>query len=95
MGDDHSTDLDRAANRLRAATKVGILTGAGVSAASGVPTFRGDQGLWNTRRPEELATPEAFHGEPTVVWEWYAWRRKLISECVPNRAHEVLAEWNS
>jgi NAD-dependent deacetylase len=71
---------------------VAVLTGAGVSAESGVPTFRGESGLWRDFRPEQLATPEAFHHDPALVWEWYDWRRGLISSCTPNRAHETLAE---
>jgi NAD-dependent deacetylase len=71
-----------------------VLTGAGVSAASGVPTFRGEDGLWSNFRVEELATPEAFARDPRLVWEWYDWRRKLIAACAPNRAHEVLAGWS-
>src|SRR5688500_5682096 len=70
------------------------MTGAGVSSASGVPTFRGPQGLWRTFRPEDLATPEAFARDPRLVWEWYAWRRERIAACRPNPAHEVLAAWS-
>jgi len=69
-----------------------VLTGAGVSAESGVPTFRGEHGLWRSFRPEQLATPEAFHRDPALVWEWYEWRRGLIGACAPNAAHETLAE---
>jgi NAD-dependent deacetylase len=69
-----------------------ILTGAGVSAESGIPTFRGEAGMWRTFRPEELATPSAFARDPNLVWEWYDWRRQLIAECEPNPAHETLAE---
>jgi NAD-dependent deacetylase len=65
-----------------------------VSAASGVPTFRGPQGLWRRFRPEELATPEAFARDPHLVWEWYAWRRETIAGCEPNAAHHVIAEWS-
>ena len=68
-----------------------VLTGAGISAESGVPTFRGQDGLWQNFRPEDLATPEAFHRDPTLVWEWYNWRRGLIGKCAPNAAHETLA----
>lgn len=68
-----------------------VLTGAGVSADSGIPTFRGPGGLWRNFRPEELATPEAFRRDPALVWEWYEWRRKLIREAKPNAAHEALA----
>ena len=71
-----------------------MLTGAGVSAASGVPTFRGPGGLWKDFRPEELATAEAFARDPKTVWEWYDWRRQLVAKCLPNRAHEVLALWS-
>ncbi len=70
---------------------VTTLTGAGVSAESGVPVFRGDEGLWHGHRPEELATPGAFQRSPRRVWEWYNWRRDLIAECRPNAAHETLA----
>ena len=71
---------------------VAVLTGAGVSAESGVPTFRGEGGLWRNFRPEQLATPEAFRRDPALVWEWYGWRRGLIGSCAPNAAHETLAE---
>jgi NAD-dependent deacetylase len=71
---------------------VAVLTGAGVSAESGVPTFRGERGLWRSFRPEQLATPEAFRRDPALVWEWYDWRRGLIGACAPNAAHETLAE---
>ena len=68
-----------------------VLTGAGVSAESGVPTFRGAEGLWRSYRPEELATWRAFQRDPALVWEWYDWRRQIIADCRPNRAHETLA----
>src|SRR5262245_240669 len=74
------------------AKRVTVLTGAGVSAESGVPTFRDAQtGLWSKFKPEELATPRAFERNPKLVWEWYAWRRKLVSEAKPNPAHVTLA----
>jgi NAD-dependent deacetylase len=63
-----------------------------VSAESGVPTFRGAGGLWRSRRPEELASPEAFARDPRLVWEWYSWRRGFLSECAPNGAHLALAK---
>ncbi len=72
-----------------------VLTGAGISAESGVPTFRGPDGLWRSFRPEELATPEAFARDPLLVWEWYDWRRQRIAACQPNPAHRVLAEMES
>lgn len=68
------------------------LTGAGVSAESGIPTFRGKDGLWNKYRPEELATPQAFLRDPELVWKWYSWRMKLVFEAKPNPAHRALAE---
>jgi NAD-dependent deacetylase len=82
------------AARLTRAARITVLTGAGVSAASGVPTFRGSGGLWRNFRPEELATPQAFARDPRLVWEWYDWRRGLIAACRPNRAHHVLAGWS-
>jgi len=85
-------DLAAAARRLAEARKVVVLTGAGISAESGVPTFRGEQGLWRQYRPEELATPEAFARDPKLVWEWYAWRREVVGACQPNAAHVALAE---
>ena len=63
---------------LAAARSIVALTGAGISAESGVPTFRGEGGLWRNFRPEDLATPEAFARDPHLVWEWYDWRRTLI-----------------
>ena len=68
-----------------------VLTGAGVSAESGVPTFRGPDGLWKQRNPMSLATPKAFAADPEEVWEWYQWRRETIRECSPNAGHRVLA----
>jgi NAD-dependent deacetylase len=68
-----------------------VLTGAGVSAESGVPTFRASDGLWRNYSAQELATPQAFHGNPTLVWEWYHWRQGLILKAEPNPAHHALA----
>jgi len=90
---DSSTVIELSA-RLRRARRLTVVTGAGVSAASGVPTFRGPSGLWRSFRPEDLATPEAFGRNPRLVWEWYDWRRSLIAACLPNPAHEVLARWS-
>jgi NAD-dependent deacetylase len=89
-----SSELDEVIRRLTASSRVTALTGAGVSAASGVPTFRGASGLWRDFRAEDLATPHAFARDPVLVWEWYDWRRGLIAACQPNRAHEVLAAWS-
>jgi NAD-dependent deacetylase len=79
------------AERLSGARQVVVLTGAGVSAESGVPTFRGTDGLWRQYRAEDLATPEAFRRDPRLVWEWYDWRRRLIARCAPNPAHLAIA----
>jgi NAD-dependent deacetylase len=78
---------------LRGARAVTVLTGSGVSAESGVPTFRDAQtGLWARYDPADLATPEAFGRDPKLVWEWYEWRRKLVREAAPNQGHFALAE---
>jgi NAD-dependent deacetylase len=71
--------------------KVVVLTGAGVSAESGVPTFRGRDGLWKTYRAEDLARPDAFAARPELVWEFYNWRRELVGGCEPNAPHRALA----
>ena len=89
-----NADLQTIADRLRVARRVTVMTGAGISAASGVPTFRGPEGLWRSFHPEELATAAAFARDPQLVWEWYDWRRGLIAKCAPNAAHEVLARWS-
>ena len=95
VGLSHDMDPVQVLNeRLAAAGRVTVMTGAGVSAASGVPTFRGVDGLWRAFRAEDLATPEAFARDPLVVWEWYDWRRKLIAACRPNAAHDTLAAWS-
>lgn len=69
------------------------LTGAGISAESGVPTFRDAGGLWKSHRPEELATPEALARDPRTVLEWYAWRRSALAGCRPNEGHRALARF--
>jgi NAD-dependent deacetylase len=84
--------LERLADVLRSFSRVAVLTGAGISAESGVPTFRGQQGLWKKFRPEDLATMDAFLENPQLVWEWYHWRRQLISEVKPNPGHYALRD---
>jgi NAD-dependent deacetylase len=86
--------VDELAARISAATRVTVMTGAGVSAASGVPTFRGPGGLWRSFQPSELATRGAFARDPVLVWEWYSSRRDTVAACRPNAAHEVLARWS-
>jgi len=83
--------LEAARAHLAGAQSIVALTGAGISAESGVPTFRGAGGLWRNHRPEDLATPEAFHADPRLVWEWYAWRRERIAQARPNPGHDALA----
>jgi NAD-dependent deacetylase len=90
MANDTSALVD-AARTLSAARAVAVISGAGMSAESGVPTFRGPGGLWRTFRPEDVATPEAFARTPTLVWEWYWWRRRRIAEARPNLGHLALA----
>jgi NAD-dependent deacetylase len=77
---------------LKNARSVAVLTGAGVSAESGVPTFRGAGGLWKQHRAESLATPEAFAHDPRLVWEWYDWRRAALAALKPNPGHFALAQ---
>ncbi|MFW6042361.1 MAG: SIR2 family NAD-dependent protein deacylase [Chloroflexota bacterium] len=78
---------------LREAQHVVVLTGAGISAESGIPTFRDAQtGLWAQYDPEELATPRAFRRNPQLVWEWYRWRRSLVQKASPNAAHRALVQ---
>jgi NAD-dependent deacetylase len=81
--------------RLRTAlgttTRIVAFTGAGISAESGVPTFRGTDGIWNKMRPEELASMEGFLRNPALVWEWYAHRKRIIAEVQPNAGHIALA----
>ena len=84
--------FDRARALLHQAERIAALTGAGISAESGVPTFRGQGGLWEQFRPEDLATPEAFARDPELVWRWYSWRRARIAEAKPNPGHLALAE---
>jgi len=83
--------IQEAARHIHRADTVVALTGAGASADSGIPTFRGKDGLWNKYDPRELATPEAFARDPVKVWKWYLWRRKKIAEAQPNPCHTTLA----
>jgi NAD-dependent deacetylase len=76
---------------LRAGRPLAVLTGAGVSAESGLPTFRGPGGIWEGERAEELATPGAFARDPVKVWRFYEWRREKVREARPNEGHVALA----
>ena len=84
--------IEKAARIIVKSKNLIALTGAGISAESGIPTFRGEGGLWSKYKPEELATPEAFMRNPRIVWEWYAWRIDLVLSAKPNPAHRALAE---
>jgi NAD-dependent deacetylase len=84
--------IEQVRERLSSARRVTVLTGAGISADSGIPTFRGPDGLWKNFRAEDLATPEAFKRDPVLVWEWYNWRRELLATKEPNPAHRALVK---
>lgn len=79
-------------NRLLEAESVVFFTGAGISSESGIPTFRGKDGIWNKLKPEELANFDAFMRNPGMVWEWYSHRKQVIHESQPNNAHLAIAE---
>lgn len=83
------------AERLEDGARVLALTGAGISAESGIPTFRGKDGWWRREDPTKLATQSAFDRDPSHVWEWYEYRRGLIAGAEPNAGHRALAEWES
>jgi NAD-dependent deacetylase len=82
---------DQLISRIKKAVSVTVLTGAGISAESGVPTFRGTEGLWKSFKPEELANFAAFIRNPQLVWEWYKYRKHIISKISPNTGHYALA----
>ncbi len=82
--------IGEAATLLKNARSVFVLTGAGISAESGVPTFRGSDGLWKNYSAEQLATPEAYARDPELVWSWYRWRQDLIMKAEPNPGHYAI-----
>jgi NAD-dependent deacetylase len=90
MNDKGGSPLSRAAKWLAGAREVACLTGAGISAESGVATFRGADGLWEGHRPEEVATPEAFETDPDLVCRFYHARRLRLVQCRPNPGHDAL-----
>ncbi|MBI2809569.1 MAG: NAD-dependent deacylase [Candidatus Melainabacteria bacterium] len=97
MHDDNPLQLEhelvRAAELLAQACSVAVLTGAGISKESGIPTFREAQtGLWANYEPEKLATVEGFVKDPKLVWTWYDWRRKMVSSVKPNPGHFALVD---
>src|SRR6476660_8310294 len=86
-----TADLEISASSQSYVVRVLVLTGAGVSAESGIPTFRGKDGYWRDLDPIKLATPEAFARDPQLVWDWYRERRQGIRNARPNAAHEAIA----
>lgn len=84
-------DMSKFHQILKKANKVLVLSGAGISAESGIPTFRGSGGFWRTYRSQDLATPGAFRKSPSLVWEFYHYRRELVLTKQPNKAHEAIA----
>jgi len=86
------SDLAQFRRRLEKSRHLVILTGAGVSAESGVPTFRGSGGLWRTYQATDLATPSAFDADPSLVWQFYHYRRELVQTKKPNAAHIAIAQ---
>lgn len=84
--------INNAVKILNSTKSLFVLTGAGVSAESGIPTFRGVDGLWKNYSATELATPQAFVKNPGLVWEWYHWRQSIISKAKPNPAHYALVK---
>lgn len=86
------SSVDAAREAVRKARSIVVLTGAGVSAESGIPTFRSNGGYWQTHRFEDLATPEGFARDPKMVWTWYQERRRGIAAAKPNAGHDALVE---
>ena len=83
---------EKLTSKLQCSEKIAVLTGAGISAESGVPTFRGSDGLWKKFKPEELANFDAFIRNPELVWEWYLHRKQVMASVQPNPGHYALAE---
>src|SRR5437763_15692017 len=90
--DELEAALTRAAEVLRGARRVCVLSGAGVSAESGVPTFRASDGLWEGHRIEDVASPGGWHRNPALVWEFYNARRANVKTVKPNPGHHALVE---
>ncbi len=89
----NETEIEQAAELLAKASSVCVSSGAGMSAESGIETFRDENGLWSKFDAEELATPEAFERDPVKVWDWYRHRRRQLATIEPHAGHRLLAEW--
>jgi NAD-dependent deacetylase len=90
--DASQADLEKVAGYIKECRRLVILTGAGVSKESGIPTFRDKMtGLWEGYDPAKMATPEGFLKDPSLVWRWYDWRRKLVGDVEPNAGHHAMA----
>lgn len=74
-------------NKISTSRNITMITGSGMSIESGIPSLRGKNGLWKSHRAEDLASPKAFYSNPSLVWEWYNWRREIIRNAKPNKAH--------
>lgn len=85
----------KALQKFSSATSIIFFTGAGVSAESGIPTFRGKDGIWNKLKPEELANFDAFLKNPELVWEWYKHRKQIVHESKPNPAHTTISDFQN
>lgn len=81
--------------KFSSAKSIVFFTGAGVSAESGIPTFRGKDGIWKKLKPEELANFDAFLRNPDMVWEWYKHRKQIVHEAKPNSAHFTISEFQN
>ena len=86
-------EIDLVSSALRKAKEILVITGAGISAESGIRTFRGEGGWWRNHKAEDLATLKAFRQNPKKVWEWYDERRQTVAQAEPNRGHRALAQW--
>jgi NAD-dependent deacetylase len=91
MLDFNNSDLEK----IKSSYHIVFFTGAGMSAESGIPTFRGENGIWNKLKPEELANFTAFIQNPKMVWEWYSYRRNILRNSVPNAGHLTIAEFQN
>jgi NAD-dependent deacetylase len=89
MTEFNKTDIER----IKCSSHIVFFTGAGMSAESGIATFRGKDGIWNKFRPEELANFNAFMKNPAMVWEWYSYRRDIVRHAIPNAGHIAIAEF--